>query len=67
MALVTAGQGVLLAPAGSLQALAPGLRRVPLATVPASLHSEGWAVLPITPGTPGVVTLREIVRVGSET
>ncbi len=60
LALVTAGQGLLLTPQTFSQTPPDGLRYVPLAG-PDSLRSEVWAVLPAAPSSPSVEALRQLI------
>lgn len=62
LALVAAGQGVLLTPALSYPRLPVGLRCLPLEDAPAQLCAAVWAVLPIDPEAYPLATLREIIR-----
>jgi DNA-binding transcriptional LysR family regulator len=62
IALVAAGEGLLLTPTLSYPVLPAGLRCLPLEGAPPQLHAEVWAVLPATPTAPAVVTLRELIR-----
>ncbi|MES2464965.1 MAG: LysR family transcriptional regulator [Armatimonadota bacterium] len=57
LALVTAGQGLLLTSRSHSQTPPAGLRSVSLAA-PESLRSEVWAVLPVAHGAPSVEALR---------
>ena len=65
-ALVTAGRGLILAPALSHQTLAAGLRRLPLADTPPYLRGEVWGVLPIHSTSDRLNLLREVVHAHSE-
>jgi DNA-binding transcriptional LysR family regulator len=62
MALVAAGQGVLLAPAKPHYPFAAGLHCVPLETAPAGLSAEIWAILPNTSTSPRQQALCEVIR-----
>jgi DNA-binding transcriptional LysR family regulator len=61
-ALVAAGQGVLLAPANLHPLPPPGFRRIRLKPTPLPLHCEVWAILPTSPGSPYLETLREAIH-----
>ncbi|MGC4045608.1 MAG: LysR substrate-binding domain-containing protein [Armatimonas sp.] len=63
LALVAAGQGVLLSPAYPHFHSSPGFRRVPLAPVPKGLHSDVWAVIPEATGSPYLEKLRRLIQV----
>ncbi|MGV3721006.1 MAG: LysR substrate-binding domain-containing protein, partial [Actinomycetota bacterium] len=64
IALVAAGQGLLLAPGIGFPHLPVGLRCLPLEAAPAQLRAEVWAVLPVAPTSPissQIIDLREII------
>lgn len=62
LALVTAGQGILLSPAKVSHTFASGLRCLPLEDAPSALCTEVWAVLPTTSGSLHLETLRRVIQ-----
>jgi DNA-binding transcriptional LysR family regulator len=65
IALVAAGEGVLLTPALSHPLLPAGLRCLPLEGAPPELRAEVWAVLPAATASPRIAALRELIRTGA--
>lgn len=67
LALVAAGQGVLLSPAYPHFHNSPGFRRVPLENAPTGLYSDVWAVLPLASGSVYFEKLRRLIQTKAQT